>query len=323
MSFHQMNPYLFKMNGHVVLQHSSGEFIRVNPRDLHKAESYGDKDEFAQWHAEKAGDVLLLKSCKSGEYLRVTEHRTVDVCGEGGKWCEFRVHPQGNPGCYKLESAHHHGVYLAVRHDQVTIGEGGPFCAMTIFQEDNDNSCIEAPMQRERQLEMEVEKERLVLREKELQLERERLEEDRSHHIMQHQSVAEKYSQPYLFMQSHNVVLQHPGGQTLRVENGHLDAHGGKGELAHWYCEKNGDIAKLKNLRSGHYLKMENGHISADGKGGKWCDWRLHPVEPHEQNGCYLFESVHNRGSYLSVKDESRIEPGIGGNHCHILIFRE
>jgi len=143
--------YKFKRNTEVVILHSQGKFLRINPDAQQFADPHGGTGEYAHWITELEDDnkMLKLKSVMSNKYLRIHEQGNVlDVNGIGGDFCVFRIHEiAGNS--VKLESVKFLGRYVAVHPNGVVgVGNGGANCVLTFFHKPlQDDSFIQSGQQ--------------------------------------------------------------------------------------------------------------------------------------------------------------------------------
>ena len=106
-----------------------------------------------------------------------------------------------------------------------------------------------------------------------------------------------EFGMPYMFKQRKTVILQHNGGNHLRVEmTGHgLLGTGGKGKFSRFEAipENNGNRIKLKSLHNGKFLRIHYDRknvLDCGGKGGKLC---LFKVIRQGTTGDVKLESVH------------------------------
>jgi len=135
---HFKNHYEFKVDNTVVIQHrQNGNFqgfhsIRVNPAD-DEVVMKGGKGDLAQWKVERqGGNKIMLKSTKTGKYLRIHGDK-LNAGGNGGQNCPFKVH-KGNGPAVKLESVRYAGKYIAVDNNGIRIGNGGDHCKLRFFR---------------------------------------------------------------------------------------------------------------------------------------------------------------------------------------------
>ena len=79
------NFYEFVHNrAEVVVKHSLGKYLRVNPNNLSVLDYNGDTQLFARWkcHLHDRGNVIQLESMKTGKFLRIKPNGTdFDVNG--------------------------------------------------------------------------------------------------------------------------------------------------------------------------------------------------------------------------------------------------
>jgi len=127
------NHYMFAKENTVVLKHFGGQFVRVDGEAIN---GKGGKGEFAQFIAQPQanGTEVMFKSKKTGKYLRIGPQGNLNAGGNGGKFCVFKVHKQGD-GKVKLESKAHAGKYPAFRGGEMKIGDGGKFTPFEIFRQ--------------------------------------------------------------------------------------------------------------------------------------------------------------------------------------------
>jgi len=127
-------PYFFQETKHVVLEHPLGEHLRVADDHSTTADPGGQKGKLAQWEAEPSDGTIRFKNVATGKYLRIHDGN-VDVAGEGGPFCYFKVHVVYEPNHVKFESVKHNGSYIAVDKNGVRVGTGGPWCEFTVYRE--------------------------------------------------------------------------------------------------------------------------------------------------------------------------------------------
>jgi len=202
--------YKFKRNTEVVILHSQGEFLRVNPDALQFADPHGGTGEYAQWITELEDDnkLIRLKSAKSGKYLRIHDQGNVlDVNGIGGDFCVFRIHEiSGNS--IKLESVKFIGRFVAVHpNGLVSVGNGGANCALTFFHKPlQDDSFIQAEQQ---QLALQAQMEAMRIaheqeikhleeqRKLELEAQQQQLHQEEQQLLQQQQDIARRQQEEY------------------------------------------------------------------------------------------------------------------------------
>jgi hypothetical protein len=125
---------MFAMENEVVVTHTLGKTIRINPDKQNDVDAEGLTGEWAHWkvHLHDHGKKIQLQSVKTGKYLRI--HNTeVDAQGVGGEFTFFKVHRLSN-GYAKLESEKYPGKFIAVDKNGVRSGDGGPYCRLGFFR---------------------------------------------------------------------------------------------------------------------------------------------------------------------------------------------
>jgi len=128
-------PYMFAMDNTIVVYHTLGKTLRVNPNNMAQADADGGTGDYARWktHLHDNGTKIQLQSEKTGKYLRI-QNNAVDVQGVGGEFTYFVVH-RISTGYVKLESQKFKDKYIAVDKNGVRVGEGGPWCRLGFFRE--------------------------------------------------------------------------------------------------------------------------------------------------------------------------------------------
>jgi len=136
---HFENLYGFRVKNTVVIQHRrNGNFqqfgtIRTAPNG--GVAHNGGKGNLAQFEVEKLGpQKVMMKSLNTGKYLRIHgPNNVVDCAGNGGGFCHFSVHHQGQNGVVKLQAVKN-GKWLAVKNDGVFAGGGGDHCKLKFWR---------------------------------------------------------------------------------------------------------------------------------------------------------------------------------------------
>ena len=135
-------PYLFKHNKRVVVGGPHGKHLRVSPQNESFADGSGGRGSYAQWEIIlSGGNLVQLKSCKTGDYLRIHDNgNRIDVGGKGGKFTFFKFHIQ-HKNVVKLQSNIFPRSWIAIPKDHnVTVGRGGPHCALTFWRSGGGNN---------------------------------------------------------------------------------------------------------------------------------------------------------------------------------------
>jgi len=127
-------PYFFKEKTLVVIEHPLGEHLRVANEHSTEVDGGGQKGKLAQWEADPESDHIRFKNSATGKYLRIFDGK-VDVNGEGGPFTQFKVEEVFPPNHVKLRSVKFHDSYIAVDKNGVRVGNGGPWCEMTIYRD--------------------------------------------------------------------------------------------------------------------------------------------------------------------------------------------
>jgi len=127
-------PYHFKEKTLVVIEHPLGEHLRVANDHSTQIDGSGQKGKLAQWEADPEHDYIRFKNAATGKYLRIHDGK-IDVDGEGGPFTHFKVEVVYEPNQVKLRSIKHQDSYIAVDKTGVRIGNGGPWCEMTVYRD--------------------------------------------------------------------------------------------------------------------------------------------------------------------------------------------
>jgi len=125
---HFENLYYFKGAKTVVIQHRhNGTFQQF--KSLHAVQGgigvahNGGKRAWAQFRVEPKGqNKVMIKNLRTGKYLRIRDRHGVDVGGEGGVFCHFKVVQQAKAGVVMLQAIKT-GKYLSVKEDGVFAGD--------------------------------------------------------------------------------------------------------------------------------------------------------------------------------------------------------
>jgi len=78
--------------------------------------------------------IFVSKMWQQENILRIFDDK-IDVHGEGGPFTNFKVHVVYEPNHVKLESVKHAGSYIAVDKNGVRVGNGGPWCELTVYRD--------------------------------------------------------------------------------------------------------------------------------------------------------------------------------------------
>ena len=129
---------------------------------------------------------------------------------------------------------------------------------------------------------------------------------------------------PYLFGKSNVVLIKTPHHKNLNAkpqDQENCGHQGGQGQWARWEVEKDDQIYKFKNVKTGKYLRIvEQGKtVNCGGGGGEFTKFKAHK----EGAGKAKLESVKFDGVYISIKPNGNIEPGKGGAHCLLTFTRK
>ena len=127
----------------------------------------------------------------------------------------------------------------------------------------------------------------------------------------------------YMFAQNNVVLMATPHHKNLNCkpqDQGNLGHQGGQGQWARWHVEKDGQVFKFKNVKTGKYLRITGqDEINCEGAGGALTAFKVHK----EGGGVAKLESVKFAGKYISIKPNGNINIGNGGPHCKLTFTRK
>jgi len=87
-------------------------------------------------HGLQPGMKVHLKSKSHGSNLKIDQNNRVSGTGGNGEWATFMVHHRGgHHGSHHvaLSLARHPHLFLAIRNQSLTVGNGGPNCTMKVI----------------------------------------------------------------------------------------------------------------------------------------------------------------------------------------------